>query len=643
MRRVVAALAAIVLLALLPCAPADAQLGLKLSEKDEIEIGRQAAAAVEKEQKILRDETVRRWVDRVGQRLVKKSGRPNIAYTFKVVDSPEVNAFALPGGFIYVNRGLIAMATSEDEVAGALAHEIGHVVARHGAEQIRRAQATELGLGALGAVLGKGTKGEIAGVASKMVASGVFMKYSRDAEREADRLGVENMTAAGYDPHGMITLFEKLESLRKEQPNAVEKFFASHPSPEERIANVTPLVASSPSRRPSRREEQTFASIKRRVASDTATAKSGGSKKGTGLASDGSAKPAAKPRAPGRIITDPRDRDIAARFAPIFVQGLGDAPRFDYITRFDFDGDWRGDNNWDNSAKTSYKLPASVYYSVAETPTHYFVHYAAFHPRDYKGGDKKGAILSEAIRIGVAAGGKFDPTGLADEAVLAHENDLEGALVVVEKRGTSYENGRVVYVETLAHNKFLRYVPEDAPRSGFETVKVKDEHPRLFVEPKGHGIEASTGSDDQREDATNGVLVYRYTARAEDPTKASGGRVGYDLVPISDTLWRRAQTGTGETYGAAYEYAPVAVAHSLAGGKSSNQTQTVGDLGVAFLGKVGAPNMARAPWGWFDNGERDRPLGEWFFDPAAVVKRHFRLGDEFSTVYVHNPPLGIAR
>src|ERR1700752_5349655 len=91
-------------------------------------------------------------------------------------------------------------------------------------------------------------------------------------------------------------------------------------------------------------------------------------------------------------------RSIAARFAPIFYQALGDKPRSDYITNFDFDGDWKGDNNWNNLANKDFSLKASIYYSVAETTTHYFVHYAVFHPRDYKGGERKGAILSELIR-----------------------------------------------------------------------------------------------------------------------------------------------------------------------------------------------------------------------------------------------------
>ena len=111
--------------------------------------------------------------------------------------------------------------------------------------------------------------------------------------------------------------------------------------------------------------------------------------------------------------TNLSDTEIATLFAPTFYQALGDKPRSDYITNFDFDGDWKGDNNWNNLANKDFSLKAFIYYSVAETTTHYFVHYAVFHPRDYKGGERKGAILSELIREGAKRGGKYDPTGLA--------------------------------------------------------------------------------------------------------------------------------------------------------------------------------------------------------------------------------------
>src|SRR5919205_2464770 len=124
-----------------------------------------------------------------------------------------------------------------------------------------------------------------------------------------------------------------------------------------------------------------------------------------------------------------RERQVAARFAPVFRQALGDHPRADYVTNFDFDGDWRGDNNWRHADDTRFPMRAYVYFAVAETPTHFYAHYALFHPRDYKGGTAAGPLLSDAIREGVRRGGRYDPTGLSAEAVLAHENDMEGCPV----------------------------------------------------------------------------------------------------------------------------------------------------------------------------------------------------------------------
>jgi predicted Zn-dependent protease len=158
-----------------------AQNPFSLSEKDEIELGRHAAGEIEKTLLLVQEPSVVKYMDDLGQSLVKSSTRKGITYTFKVVDSPEINAFALPGGYIYVNRGLIEAAETQDELAGVLAHEIGHVVARHGADQAMRAGMVQTGLGALGGLLGRGTSSSISQMAAQMVAQGVFMKFSRQA------------------------------------------------------------------------------------------------------------------------------------------------------------------------------------------------------------------------------------------------------------------------------------------------------------------------------------------------------------------------------------------------------------------------------------------------------------------------------
>ena len=334
------------------------------------------------------------------------------------------------------------------------------------------------------------------------------------------------------------------------------------------------------------------------------------------------------------------EREVAARFAPIFYQGLGEQARNDYITSFDFDGDWRGDNNWAHADDSRFKLKANIYYAVSETPTHFFIHYAVFHPRDYKGGER-GALLSEIIREGARRGGKYDPTGQLGEAALAHENDMEGCLVVVAKNGNDLQHARVMYVETMAHNKFLKYAVEGMSDDGLNTVSLEDERPRLYIEPKGHGIEAYR--TDQRQGQRNGVLIYSFNGRADDPEQERGERVGYDLIQLYTTLWPRAQRGVNETYGEAYDYGTVTISVVQKDGRQKESRVKLGRRGSSFLGAVGAPNMARPPWGWFDRDERDMPQGEWFFDPARTIKRHFNRGTEFSISYTYAPFLGIER
>ena len=350
---------------------------------------------------------------------------------------------------------------------------------------------------------------------------------------------------------------------------------------------------------------------------------------------------------PGQTLsstqTSARNQETAALFAPVFYQALGDKPRFDYITNFDFDGDWRGDNNWDNSENIRFPLKAYVYYSVSETSSHIFIHYAVFHPRDYKGGDLKGAILSELMREGIRRGGKYDPTGLADEATLAHENDLEGCLLVVAKNGSELKQARVVFVETFRHNGFSKYVSGDAAAPGFETIRIDGQSVLLYVEPKGHGIEAYNGGEKQT--AKKKFIIYTFGGKAEQPKEGHEGRFGYDLVPIQSTLWSRARTrtsnhrndGINATYGAAHEYGKLTVNMIQPNGKAAGMRVDVGKAGSAFRGKVGGANMAKPPWAWTEGNSSRESLGVWFFDPAQVVKRDFKLDESFPTTYVRLP------
>ncbi len=331
------------------------------------------------------------------------------------------------------------------------------------------------------------------------------------------------------------------------------------------------------------------------------------------------------------------EREVAARFAPIFYQALGENPRSDYLTNFDFDGDWRGDNNWANAENKKFPLRAYIYYSVSETRTHFFIHYAVFHPRDYKGGEHNGLLLSQILRQGALILGDRDPTGMIDETSVAHENDMEGALVVVAKNGSDRGVDRVAFVETLRHNSFVSYTAGDNP-SGFGGLKTFGDRVLLHIEPKGHGIESFAGTPQQTQGKQ--FIVYHYTGNADDPEVDRSGSVGYELVPIQTTLWPKARTGAKireTTYGASHDYSSISISLESANGRVVNRRVLIGIVGSAFSGKIGGVNMARPPWGWFDSSRREDPLGMWFFDPAGTIKRNFALGESFSSVYLRLP------
>ncbi len=633
---------------------ADAQLLGAFNEEEEIELGRRAADEMERDLRLLDDEEVTTYISELGQRLAERSQRSQITYQFKVVDTAEINAFALPGGFIYVHRGLIDAANDESELVGVLGHEIGHVVARHGAKQAQRAAYANLGLSVLGSLLGNGARSQLGGLAAEMVTAGTFMKFGRDAEREADRLGVQNVVDAGYDPRGMITFFEKLSALRDGRANAVERFFASHPEPAERVANIQDLVDVG-HMSDLARSSRAFESVKHRLESlppppEPELAESSG-----GAPSSEESPDALSSTAGDVAFADPvpttypgaeLDHQIAARFAPVFYQALGSSPRFDYITRFDFDGDWRGDNNWVNAGDERHPLTATVYFNVSESPTHYFIHYAAFHPRDYKGGNVRGVVLSQVLRESVARHGDHDPTGLAQSAVLAHENDMEGALVVVEKARGLFGSTRVAYVETLAHNQFLQYPVERRLFGGVrsDSIRVEDEHAVLYIEPKGHGIEAYHGGDQLDDDDVDGFVVYQYTGQAEEPTGLGPQEhAGYDLVSLTETLWHYAKQQNAAIYDGSFDYHDWSVQVQDADGSVRPHDVTLGEVGSLLRGVVGGANMARPPWGWYDQDEEGQRQGSWFLTPAETIKGHFGLDDEFSTTYLHHPALGVYR
>ena len=281
-----------------------------------------------------------------------------------------------------------------------------------------------------------------------------------------------------------------------------------------------------------------------------------------------------RPRAGSSTKSQARDKQIAAQFAPVIYQGLGDQARFDYITNFDFDGDWKGDNNWVNAGDKTYSLRAIVYYAVIETATHYFVHYAFFHPRDYKGGLGNSTLVDMLIQEGLRRVGK-DPTGLADDVALSHENDLEGCLIVAEKRGNDLRKAVVQYVETMSHNRFLKYRQREVLGTVGEVIEVKGQQPLVFAEPKGHGVSRYVGTREQLKKSVNGTLVYSYTGQAEDPEKQRGDAVGYDLIAMQETLWQHAQAGESETFAEVIDYQDIKISMQQLNGKSAMMEQSI--------------------------------------------------------------------
>ncbi|MGH2570228.1 MAG: M48 family metallopeptidase, partial [bacterium] len=181
-----------------------------VSEEEELAMGQQFAAELEKELVFIRDPKVVAYVDSLGQALARVSKRSHIPYTFQVVDTDDVNAFAIPGGWLYVNRGLIEAADTEAELAGVLGHEIGHVVGKHSARQLSQ----QYGISILaGIALGQNPH-MVAELAANVAATGALMKNSRDMEAEADAYGVQELWDVGLNPAGLATFFDKLEGMR---------------------------------------------------------------------------------------------------------------------------------------------------------------------------------------------------------------------------------------------------------------------------------------------------------------------------------------------------------------------------------------------------------------------------------------------
>jgi predicted Zn-dependent protease len=214
-----------------------------ISEKKERELGQEAASEVERTVGLVQDPALVGYVSEIGRRLVAHTSTPDAPYRFQVADDTEPNAFALPGGFVYVTRGLLALANSEDELAGVIGHEIGHVVARHSVRQIEASAPFALLFGVPSAIVGivSPALGGIVGGVGKVASGLVLAPYSRDQEREADQIGIQLAARAGWDPAGLPALLrtlEREEALAGGDPSRIS-FFANHPATPERVKDTT--------------------------------------------------------------------------------------------------------------------------------------------------------------------------------------------------------------------------------------------------------------------------------------------------------------------------------------------------------------------------------------------------------------------
>ncbi len=232
-----------------------------VSLDDEWQLGRQLEGDLAGKLDLVGDRATLALVERVGRRIVAQTPLAGRPWEFHVVSDPQVNAFNIPGGQVYVNTGLIAAAGDVSQLAGVMAHEIGHGVARHGTEQLTAAYGLQLVTGAL---LGQNPPA-YQRLLAQVAGAGAFAKYSRDAEREADVLGVRYMAAAGYDPDGMARMFETLLDRRQRRPGSVERFFSSHPLTESRIAAVE-REAAKVDRPGLTRTDPAFQQVHRRLA-----------------------------------------------------------------------------------------------------------------------------------------------------------------------------------------------------------------------------------------------------------------------------------------------------------------------------------------------------------------------------------------
>jgi beta-barrel assembly-enhancing protease len=253
--------AAALLLAAMAISPSAATITL-VSVEQEIAVGKQANTQLRKETPVLADPTVVRYVRDVTARLARAATGPKYPYSVTIADTRDLNALALPGGPIWIHRGVLEKATNESQVASVLAHEIAHIASRHAATQLTTMAMTKWSLSFLGSLLGNIGGAGGAQVAAEFLANGAFLRFTREDEREADRVGLSLMRRAGWDGRGMVEMFEILKREAGRNPTSVEAFFSTHPSPQARITELSAIVGSQ---RTGRRDSREFQVIRAKL------------------------------------------------------------------------------------------------------------------------------------------------------------------------------------------------------------------------------------------------------------------------------------------------------------------------------------------------------------------------------------------
>jgi len=217
-----------------------------ISTQQEVQAGAEYSRQINAQLPLIRDSYTNQFVTQLGRQIAAQADQRGIQYTFYVVNSDVVNAFSLPGGYVYVNRGIIERADNVSQLAGVLAHEIGHVAERHGVEQAQRAQNANTALSVLYGVLMRRNPSTVEQAGIQVGGSAVFAGYSRGAEREADHVAISYMIRSGYNPHGLPQFFAKLMNEQQRAPSKVEQWFATHPLTQERMQNTTADINATP-------------------------------------------------------------------------------------------------------------------------------------------------------------------------------------------------------------------------------------------------------------------------------------------------------------------------------------------------------------------------------------------------------------